>query len=284
MNSRDKKSLIVYVVITYAVTWLFWIVGLLRGYQDITFLRYINWEFESTKQMSAHIIFRIGVYGPIIGAFITSYLFSKKRGMKKLAKKIFKVKVDIKWYLFLFLIPILINLIVVLIGLLMGIEIKAFFNSSLPLSYIIIFFIYQVFTSGLEEPGWRGYALEKIQNNYTAEKTGWILGLIWAVWHFPYVISLYAQAGFLTMIFSLAGFSMAIIGQTFIIIWFYNNTKSVFIAILLHAWLNTSATFILGDLTIINPIMGILPAVVTWAVVFILLKVYGGETLTESTA
>ncbi|MCF8008474.1 MAG: hypothetical protein K9K32_01800 [Halanaerobiales bacterium] len=74
---------------------------------------------------------------------------------------------------------------------------------------------------------------------------------------------------------------MAIIGQTFIMTWFYNNTKSVFIYILLHAWLNTSTTFILGQITIINPIMGIIPGVVTWVIVFILLKIYGSETLVK---
>jgi membrane protease YdiL (CAAX protease family) len=132
----------------------------------------------------------------------------------------------------------------------------------------------------MEEPGWRGFLLEKLQKIYTAEKSSWILGLIWAVWHYPYLLFLYSNLDLISIIFSIVGFTMAIIGQTFIITWFYNNTKSVLITILLHAWLNTSTTYILGNLTITNPIMGVIPALVTWGIVFILLKKYGGKTLT----
>lgn len=281
MKREDKRSLIIYTLITFAFTWIFWIAALYMGYKDISFLRYLNWDFESSSQFTRHLIFRIGVYGPLVGSLIVTYLHSGGQGLKKFIKKIFKVNIKAKWYLYLFLIPLIINLAVVLIGLIIGINIDSFFKSSIPIYYILVFFIYEVLTSGLEEPGWRGFALEKLQNFFTAEKTGWILGLIWAVWHYPYVISLYITSGFMPMVLSLAGFSMAIIGQTFIMIWFYNNTKSIFVAILLHAWLNTSTTFVLGDITINNPIMGIIPALVTWAFVAVLLKVYGGETLTK---
>lgn len=281
MKSKDKKALITYVLITFGFTWFFWIIALYMGYKDISFLRYLNWNFENSNQVIRHLIFRIGVYGPLVGSLIATYLYSGKKGIYSFINKIFKIKVKIRWYLYLFLLPIVLNLAVVLIGLILGISINSFFKSSIPINYIIIFFIYEVLTSGLEEPGWRGFALEKLQNSYTAEKAGWILGLIWAIWHYPYVISLYINSGWFPLIFSLVGFSMAIIGQTFIIIWFYNNTKSIFITILLHAWLNTSATFILGDLTIENPIMGIIPALITWGIVLILLKVFGGETLTK---
>lgn len=281
MKNEDRKSLILYTAITFTFTWFFWIIALIMGYQDIPFVRYLNWDFASSNQVILHIIFRLGVYGPLVGALLTTYLYSKEKGLINLIKRIFKIKVKAKWYFYLFLIPLIINVVVILFGLIIGIKLDAFFNSNIPLNYILIFFIYEVLTSGLEEPGWRGFALEKLQNAYTAEKTGWILGLIWAVWHYPYVIALYIDTGIITLIFSLAGFSMAIIGQTFIMIWFYNNTKSIFISILLHAWLNTATTFILGDLTITNPIMGIIPAIVTWIIVAILLKIYGGKTLTR---
>jgi membrane protease YdiL (CAAX protease family) len=281
MKKEDKKNLKTYILISFGFTWIFWITAFFMGYKDISFLRYLNWDFESDNQVIRHLIFRVGVYGPLIGALITTYFYSGKKGFKVFVHKVFKVRVKIKWYIYLILLPLIINIVVILIGMMLGIGFNSFFNSSIPLKYIIIFFIYEVLTSGMEEPGWRGFALEKLQSNYTAEKTGWILGLIWAIWHYPYVISLYIDSGFITLIFSLAGFSMAIIGQTFIMIWFYNNTKSIFISILLHAWLNTTTTFILGDLTITNPIIGIIPALVTWGIVLILLKIYGGETLTK---
>jgi len=284
MEKKNKRSLTTYIIISFSFSWILWITALTMGYEDISFLKYLRCNFESPGQILAHIVFRIAVYGPLIAAFMTTYIYSKQRGIKELIKKIFKVQVGFKWYLYLFLLPLFLNLIVVIIGLMFGIRLQSFFKSNISFNYLFLFFIYEILTSGLEEPGWRGFVLERLQNTYSAEKASWILGIIWAIWHYPYVISLYSDTGIITLLFSLIGFSMAIIGQTFIMTWFYNNTKSIFISILLHAWLNTSTTFILGNITIDNPIMGIIPALVTWGIVFILLKIYGGQTLTRRIA
>lgn len=133
----------------------------------------------------------------------------------------------------------------------------------------------------MEEPGWRDFALENLQKKYTAEKSSWILGLIWAVWHYPLMISLYLSEGIIAIIFSLAGFTIVMIGQTIIYTWFYNNTKSVFIAILYHAWANTATAFILGTVATYNPGIGLFTAIATWGLAFLLLKKYGGKTLTD---
>lgn len=280
MKNKTKRSLYSYIIIAYGITWVCWIAALLSGYKDMSFLNLLNWDFESAKQMAAFFIFRLGVYGPLIASFVVTYYYFKNDDLKKLVDRITRWQVEVKWYLYMLMIPFLLNIIVVVIGVSMGMSIRDFFNSEVPLSFIFFYFLYEIFTSGLEEPGWRGFVLDKLQNVYTAEKASWILGLIWAVWHYPYVIYLYYSGGLVPTIFSLAGFTMSIIGQTFIITWFYNNTRSVLITILLHAWLNTATTYILGNITIVNPVMGIIPALVTWGIVFVLLKKYGGETLT----
>ncbi len=51
----------------------------------------------------------------------------------------------------------------------------------------------QVITSGMEEPGWRGFALPLLQRTHTAENASWYLGLIWAGWHLPYMLYLYRE-------------------------------------------------------------------------------------------
>jgi len=280
MEKSKIRSLYLYVGLAYLITWVLWIAAFLLGYKDISFLNILNWDFNNQSSVISFLIFRLGVYGPIISSFVITYYYFKSEGLKNLWKRIIKWNVEIKWYLYMLLIPILINLAVVLIGIIIGIPFDSFFKSELPISIILIYFLYQIFTSGMEEPGWRGFLLEKLQKIYSAEKSSWILGLVWAVWHYPYLLFLYSKLDLISIIFSIAGFTMAIIGQTFIITWFYNNTKSIFITILLHAWLNTSTTYILGNITIVNPVMGVIPALVTWGIVFILLKRYGGETLT----
>lgn len=283
MSSRADRSLYVFILTAYLITWLCWIAAIVLGYEDISFMQVVNRDFTSNREVFTFILFRLGVYGPLLAAAGTSAYFFKSRGLSNIWKRMIKWRLNREWYLYLLLLPIFINLAVVLAGLIIGLEFSAFFSSNIPLLYLFLFFIYQVFTSGMEEPGWRGFALERMLERYTAEKASWLLGLVWAVWHFPYLFYLYEGRGIFVLIPSLLGFTMAIIGQTFIITWFYVNTRSLFLAIILHAWLNTAAIIILGDITIINPSMGIFPALFTWLVVVFLLKKYG-NSLTKKKA
>jgi len=267
---KIKNNIIFYTLLAYGFTWILWISAISLGYKDLSFIEIINFEFEDLKEVLAFLLFRLGVYGPLAAAIITIYY--KKLNIKEFWQRITNWKIEIKWYLYVLLLPIFINIIVVLIGMLIGIPLNNFFNSNIPFNLVIVYFIYELLTSGLEEPGWRGFVLPALEKIYDVEKASWILGIIWAVWHYPYVIFLYSGIGIIPTIFSLAGFTMSIIAQTFIITWFYNNTKSVLVTILLHTWLNTSTTFILGNITIINPAMGIIPGLVSWGIVFVLLK------------
>lgn len=281
MKKIQKKSLLFYVIIAYCFTWLSWITAILLGYEDISFAKLIHWDFETPKQGILFLVFRIGVYGPLIASLLVTYYFFKQNGLKDLWRRITKWKIKFKWYLYALLIPIVLNLIVVFVGVLIGIPFEDFFKSNIPLVFIFIYFFYQIITSGMEEPGWRGFALDNLQKKFPAEKSSWILGLIWAVWHYPLMISLYISEGIIAIIFSLIGFTMVMIGQTIIYTWFYNNTKSVFITILHHAWGNTATAFILGTVATHNPVIGLFTAIVTWGLAFLLLKKYGRKTLTD---
>lgn len=281
MEKIQKKSLLFYVIIAYSITWVFWITATLLGYEDISFVKLIHWDFETPKQLILFLVFRIGVYGPLIASLLVTYYFFKRDGLKDLWRRITKWKIKFKWYLYALLIPVVFNLFAVFAGVLIGIPFDEFFKSDIPLTFIFLYLFYQIITSGMEEPGWRGFALENLQKKYTAEKSSWILGLIWAVWHYPLMISLYLSEGIIAIIFSLAGFTIVMIGQTIIYTWFYNNTKSVFIAILYHAWANTATAFILGTVATYNPVIGLFTAIATWGLAFLLLKKYGGKTLTD---
>lgn len=141
-------------------------------------------------------------------------------------------------------------------------------------------FLNTTLTSGLEEPGWRGFALPELQKTNNAYKSSLILGLVWAVWHFPYLIYLYftqLNFGLFLSILSLVGFTASTMGISIIYTWIYNNTKSVFLMILFHGLLNFIPQVMLGGVT--DSAGGVFTALVTWAVAIILTKKYGEETL-----
>src|SRR4029453_13225798 len=59
-------------------------------------------------------------------------------------------------------------------------------------TYLKGFLLTAVIFGGQEEPGWRGFALPRLEQRYSAIVATLILGLGWGVWHVP----LYGPAGF----------------------------------------------------------------------------------------
>ncbi|WP_423189810.1 type II CAAX prenyl endopeptidase Rce1 family protein [Alkalibacterium sp. f15] len=281
MEQRDKSALTYFIFLAYGITWTCWIIAFILDFDDPTFLNMIDRDYIQAAPVLPIIIFRLGVYGPLIASLVIIQRYYKKEERILFFKRIILWHIHLKWYLIAFILPLIIVFIVWMIGLLLNIPSDAFFNSQISISLLLPFFLYQVFTSGLEEPGWRGFALEILQKSYTFDEMNWRLGTLWAIWHFPYVIFLYYTDGFVFTLVSLIGFTLSIIGQTFIISWLYLNTRSIFLMILFHAWLNTGTTLVLGDITIENPIMGTVPALVTWGIVLLLSKYSPVRTLKQ---
>ncbi|HMJ53072.1 MAG TPA: type II CAAX endopeptidase family protein [Polyangiaceae bacterium] len=80
-----------------------------------------------------------------------------------------------------------------------------------------------------EEPGWRGFALPRLQARHGALKASLLLGVVWALWH----TMMFILQGATSLVFLV---SMAnIIAGSVIFSWIYNRTReSLAIALLAH--------------------------------------------------
>jgi membrane protease YdiL (CAAX protease family) len=93
-----------------------------------------------------------------------------------------------------------------------------------------------------EEFGWRGYALPLLLKKYNPSAASLILGLIWALWHFP--IDITSEYGVGLVVFRI----IWTLPLTIIFTWFFIKTNgSILIALLLHTSVN-----VLPDLGFIN--------------------------------
>jgi len=86
-----------------------------------------------------------------------------------------------------------------------------------------------------EEPGWRGFALPKLQDRYGSVIASLIVGCAWSLWHAPlYFNGLYAGG--------VEGMVMRFLWNVplaFVFTWAYNRTRgSLLISVLLHTSLN----------------------------------------------
>jgi len=99
-----------------------------------------------------------------------------------------------------------------------------------------------IFAGLAEEPGWRGYTLDRLQTLYSALGASLVLGVIWALWHLPlfFIEGTYQNLlGPGSWQFWL--FFVAILPGSVIYTWTYNNTRrSVLAVILFHSFGNAA--------------------------------------------
>jgi membrane protease YdiL (CAAX protease family) len=155
-------------------------------------------------------------------------------------------KVPFVWYRFIFLgIPL-----VFILGTVFLPRAAASFHhlsATTWLSYVWTFPLVLVVGGPLfEEPGWRGFALARLQAKFGPLAGTLVLGFLWAAWHYPqYLMPGWAaqNGGFNAR--AVAVFTLSVVLLTIVMSWVFNNTRgSLLIAILLHASINTFSIYI----------------------------------------
>jgi CAAX protease family protein len=85
-----------------------------------------------------------------------------------------------------------------------------------------------------EELGWSGYAIDPMQARWNALQASILLGLVWATWH----IVLFVQAQRSVEYIAWQGLNQ--VAARVVLVWLYNNTKSVFATAVSHAMMNVT--------------------------------------------
>jgi hypothetical protein len=177
----------------------------------------------------------LSVFCPLIAALILVRREDGPGGVKRLLRRVFdyrRIKRKI-WYL-----PIIFGMPVIMVvsyGVmrLMGLPLPA--QPRIPLLAAPVLFVVYFAAAAGEEAGWMGYAVEPMQDRWSALKTSLVLGSGWAVWH----VTLYAQAHH--DLAWIAWQTSSLVAVRLLIVWLYNNTgKAVLTAILFHDMMNVS--------------------------------------------
>lgn len=231
LRSQDllvRYPLISYFVLAYAGSWLVW--GL------FVFSREGAGVLPFNSPMPFLMTVSLGIFlGPSLSAFIIIGFTEGRVGVRRFLYQIVLWRVGLQWYLFAIVgIPVIMILGAIALPGVWASFTKLDFVDAL-ISYLP-FFIYPVLTIGGplgEEPGWRGFALPRLQKLYGPLAGSFILGLLWAFWHMPIWFS---GQWTLPSIPNIAVYVIWITAVTIIMTWVFNNTKgSILMAILLHA-------------------------------------------------
>ena len=163
-------------MISFGVSWIIWIPVALTGK-----------DYQASSILLLAVL--LGVFGPGLAAIILSYRSKNQDEIKDFWHRMFDLRrIRVEWVgLILILWPILHGIAILITWILGGTIpeselLKNVLQDPLSIPVIIILYLIQ---AGVEELGWRGYLLEKIQWKFGASASSLIIGLIHAIWHLP---------------------------------------------------------------------------------------------------
>jgi membrane protease YdiL (CAAX protease family) len=240
---------VVFLLVAYAFSWTLWIVGWIvadvTDAGDLLFNQDFVWRVGFVRDVATPLLVATGiafpaVYGPMIGGIVASRLDPAiPRG--SLWRRVTHVRVGGREYALVLALLLGVTLPSLVITVATGTRSADAPSWGQLIGFLAAFFVLQLVTSGTEEIGWRGYLTEKLLPGRGFWDTGWLVGAVWAVWHWPVVLIMFVQQGMVPVAIagSLVGFSMGIIAMAILQAWFYERTRSVFLSIVIHAAFNT---------------------------------------------
>jgi membrane protease YdiL (CAAX protease family) len=258
-----RHPLISYFVIAYGLAWAI----------EVPVALSANGVLPTLPTPIAGLVIAAATFAPAAAAFIMTGVLDGKPGVVRLLRRLVLWRVGIQWYVIVLVgIPV-----IVLLAALVVPGVAASFQplvGPMLAAYPLAFLMTVLLGGPLgEEPGWRGFALPHLQTRFGPLLGSVILGVMWALWHFPLFWSgVWTPLNLPNMVM----FTVMITGLTIIMTWVFNHAKtSVLLTILMHASFNTFANKGIGTLfpaPILND-YGLLPVLIGFSVTALVLIV-----------
>lgn len=224
-----RHVLLCYFGLAYGISWLLWTPYVLSGsglgILPIRFPHLLGDDELAGLLPGAYL-------GPLSSAFVMTALVEGRAGLRRWRGRLFRWRVGLRWYaLALVGVPaILVVGTLPLPGAVAGLHRPP---AVALLSYVPLLLLQMITTGVAEEPGWRDFALPRLQRANGPLLGTLILGPLWAGWHLPLFVTTWAprRGDPLTIgLFTLIGILFSVL-----ITWAFNHTReSLPIAMLIH--------------------------------------------------
>lgn len=216
-----SKKILQYLIITFAVTYLFWGLDIILS---------ISGLYEHPTYNIGIVFYLIAVCAPAIAVYILMQRDSDKRGILCFFKSSFTFNQPI--------------LEILLLGIFIVIRfgIPFIFGDVRVIGdwwQVVAFTPVMLLFGGFEEIGWRGYLQTKLENNFGFFAATLINLAIWLVWHIPlcFIKGTYQYSE------SYFWFSVSLTGSTFSLAAIHKVRGSIIPCILFHAFGNAIVSY-----------------------------------------
>lgn len=206
------------------------------------------WDFRFPDVLGTSQVLGVlpGAYlGPIFSAVVVTALADGRRGLRQWARRLGRWRVSWRWYaVCLLAVPAAMLLAGAAFS---GGDVHA--PTAMALAAYVPVLLFQMVTTGLaEEPGWRDFALPRLQHRLGALRAALVLGPIWGVWHLPLFLTDWGgwpdwqwSRPLMFLVFCFA--------FNIVMSWVFNRTgESLPLSMLMHVSVNTFASVLWTDM------------------------------------
>jgi len=217
--------------------------------------------------------------GPSIAGILMTGLVSGRAGLRELLSRLFRWRVGARWYAAAVLPgPLLVATVLLALSLASPIFVPGIVTANDKITLLLFGLAWGLIGGGLlEEIGWTGFVVPRLRLRYGATATGLIVGLLWGTWHFLIAFwSSRALAGELSLAIFVAGFlvfyMVALPAYRVLMVWVYDRTSSLFVAMLMHAFLSASTLILQPRATAGHLTWNLVLAATLWVIVAVVAK------------
>jgi membrane protease YdiL (CAAX protease family) len=215
----QTNSIAIYFILSYAITW-----------GGILLIMAANGFGQEIGMGTFALIFLAMFTGPSLTSLVLTSTLEGREGLRELFSRMKRWRVGFGWIVVaIFTIPVLMSSTLYFLS--------ATVSPTFKPAWIIPGFLAGLIAGFFEEIGWTGFALPRLQKKYGGLVAGILLGLLWSFWHMlaDYFGNINAMQGAWFPHF-LIYWAVSLTAYRLLMTWVYQNTKSLLVAQLMHAF------------------------------------------------
>ncbi len=178
-----RRPLLSFFILANLLSWVAWLPYILsRNGTGV-----LDFEFPAVLGTSQLLGMLPGAYlGPIFSAYLVTRIAEGKEGVRRWIGRMTKWRVSWVWYL---VTAVGVPAAIIATGLALSDGEVTFPPAAVLVAYLPSLLLQMVTTGLAEEPGWRDFALARMQGRFGALGSTIILGPLWGLWHLPLFLS-----------------------------------------------------------------------------------------------
>ncbi len=213
--------------------------------------------------------------GPSISGLVMTAVMGGRAGLRELGARLLRWRVGARWYAVALLTgPVLVAAVLLGLSIVSPAYLPGIVTAENRLALLLFGIAWGLVGGGfLEELGWTGFAVPTLRLARGPVATGLIVGLLWGAWHL--LVAFWGSRGMarggslaLFVVGFVAFYLAALPAYRVLMVWIYDRTQSLLVAMLMHAVLSASTLILQPQATgAVVAIWNLVLAAALWVIV-----------------